>query len=309
MQIVEKITAKINQIIVGASLVILGLSFYFVYSLSRDYAEQETIQSLDTTLQLAKNLLEEDEHHALSLSLLLSQDRSFLHAYYHENRKKAFDILSRKINSINQLQGYTYDVQVHDANLNTYLRSWDFNITNVPLASFREGLVEVKKLKRPLVSIEVGKRLNIKAISPIIKNGEFQGSIEVIESFEHLRKKLSDQGAALFVLLDKKYLKIATTLKKHPLLSDTFVLVNNFYDANALNSLKNEDLTTLQTYGYFMQDKFSFGYFQIKNFKDDTVGYMVVAVQNSMSMNTQAYHETKGKEVKKFKTHSEVIIR
>jgi len=309
MQIIEKITPKITQIIAGASLVILGASLYFVYSLSRDYAKQETVQSLDTTLQLAKNLLEEDERHALSLSLLLSQDRSFLQAYYHGDRKKAFDILSRKINSINQFQGYNYDVQVHDANLHTYLRSWDFSITNVPLASFREGLVAVKKSKKPLVSIEVGKRLNIKAISPILKNGEFQGSIEVIESFEHLRKKLEEQGAALFVLLDKKYLKIATTLKNHPSLSDRFVLVNTHYDANALNSLKNEDLTKLQAYGYFMQDKFSFGYFQIKNFKNEALGYIVVAIQNSMPMSTQSYHESKGQEVKKFETNSEVIIR
>lgn len=309
MEVVKKITAKINQIIAGASLVILGTSFYFVYSLNRHYAQQETIQSLDTTLQLAKNLLEEDEHHALSLSLLLSQNKSFLHAYYHGNRQKAFDILVQKINSINQFQGYNYDVQVHDADLHTYLRSWDFNITNVPLASFRHGLVQVKELKKPLVSIEVGKRLNIKAISPILKNGKFQGSIEVIESFEHLRKKLEEQGYALFVLLDKKYLNIATTLKNHPLLSDTFILVNTLYDSNAFNSLKNEDLRKLQTYGYFMQDKFSFGYFQMKNFKDKPFGYMVVATRNSMSMNTQAYHESKGQAVKSFETNSEIIIR
>jgi len=309
MRIVEEITAKINQIIVGASLVILGASFYFVYSLSRDYAQQETIQSLDTTLQLTKNLLEEDERHALSLSLLLSQDRSFLHAYYHRDRKKAFDILSQKINSINQFQGYNFDIQVHDANLHTYLRSWDFNITNVPLASFREGLVKVKELKKPLVSIEVGKRLNIKAISPIVKNGKFQGSIEVIESFEHLQKKLAEQGYALFVLLDKKYLNIATTLKNHPSLSDTFTLANTLYDANALNSLKNENLTKLQIYGYFMQDKFSFGYFQVKNYQNKTVGYIVIGMQNSMSMNTQAYHEKKGQTIKSRETNMEVIIR
>ena len=196
-----------------------------------------------------------------------------------------------------------------DANLRTYLRSWDFAIQNVPLASFRQGLVQVKALKKPLVSIEVGKRLNIKAISPILKNGEFQGSIEVIESFEHLRKKLWEQGYALFVLLDKKYLNIATTLKNHPSLSDTFVVVNTLYDANAFNSLKNEDLGKLQTYGYFMQDKFSFGYFQIKNFKNETLGYIVVGIENSMSMNTQAYHERKGQGVKKYDTDSEVIIR
>jgi len=309
MQIVEKITAKINQIIAGVSLVILGISFYFVYSLSYDYAQQQTIQSLDTTLQLAKNLLEEDERNALSLSLLLSQDKSFLQAYYLQNRKKIFDILSQKIESINQFQGYHFDVQVHNAALHTYVRSWDFNTTNIPLASFREGLVKVKAYKKPIVSIEVGKRLNIKAISPILKDGEFQGSIEVIENFEHLRKKLSKQGYGFFVLLNKKYINIATTLKNNPSLSDTFILVNTLDNNNAFNSLKNEDLTKLQTYGYFIQDKFSFGYFQIKNYHNDAIGYMIVSIQNSMSMNVQAYHENKVDTIKRLTTDSGVIIR
>ncbi|WP_457745134.1 cache domain-containing protein [Sulfurimonas sp.] len=305
MKIVDKITPKINLIIVLFSFVVLFISFYFVYTLSISYAQKETVQSLDTTLQLTKNLLEEEEQHALSLSLLLSQDKAFLETFYKQDRAASFEIIKQKIDALKKLQGYSFDVQVHDKNLHTYLRSWDFSVQDVPLAAFRQGLVKVKELKKPLVSVEVGRRLNIKAISPILKNNKFEGSIEVIENFEHLRKKLAEQGYALFVLLNKKYITIATTLKHHSLIADKFVVVNDSYDTNSFMALKNMNLNNLQSYGYLMQGKFSFGYFDIKNFKNEELGYIMIAMKNSMSLSTRIYHEKISKE----SNSSEVIIR
>jgi len=305
MRILDFITAKINQIILIFTLMVLGIAFYFVYSLNLSYAEKETIQSLDTTLLLARNLLEEEEQHALSLSLLLSQNKSFLETFLAHDRKASFSMIRQKIKSLEKLQGYHYEVQVHDKDLRTYLRSWDFNITGVPLASFRKGLVMVKAQKKPLVSIEVGKRLNIKAISPILKEGVFQGSIEVIEDFSHLRKKLAEQGYTLFVLLNKKYLPIATSLKNHSKLSDRYLLVNTVYDQECFSALTNISLDNLGSYGYLTQEKFSFGYFSIQNFENEKLGYILVGTKNSMPLSKQAYHENEMRE----QNSSGVIIR
>jgi dsDNA-binding SOS-regulon protein len=305
MHLLDVITAKINQILLIFTLIVLGASFYFVYSLNLSYAQKEMIQSLDTTLLLAQNLLEEEEQHALSLSLLLSQNKSFLETFFEHNRKASFLIIQQKIKSLEKLQGYRYEVQVHDQNLHTYLRSWDFNITGIPLATFRKGLVKVKADRKPLVSIEVGKRLNIKAISPILIGDKFQGSIEVIEDFGHLREKLSDQGYALFVLLDKKYLPVATSLKNQPVLSEKYLLVNMVYDQDAFLSLTNSNLLDLGSYGYLTQGKFSFGYFDIKNLENEKLGYIVIGMKNSMSLSKHAYHESEIIE----QNNSGVIIR
>ena len=282
MNIFEKINGKIDKIVLIFAVIVLAISFYFVYALNRSYAGNETVHSLENALLLTRNMLDEEQQHALSLSLLLSENKSFLEAFYQHDRKKTFDIIHEKLSSLQKLQGYTFEVQVHDQNLHTYLRSWDFSVKDIPLASFREGLVLVKERKKPLVSIEVGKRLNIKAISPIVKDGVFQGAIEVIEGFAHLRKKLSEQGYALFVLLDKKYLPIATTLKKHPCPGQEFVLVNSHYDARAYESLKNSSLDKLGGYGYFTNGGYAFGYFDIKNFHNDRLGYCMVALQKSV---------------------------
>ena len=305
MNLFDKIISKIDKIVFIFTIVVLFFSFYFVYTLKQSYAKNETIQSLDNALFLTRNLLEEEQQHALSLSLLLSQDKTFLEAFYKNDRKEAFEIISQKIKSLRKLQGYHFEVQVHDKALYTFLRSWDYSIKDIPLASFRKGLVLVKEHKKPLVSIEVGKRLNIKAISPIIKHGSFEGSIEVIENFEHLRKTLAEHGYALFILLNKKYLNIATTLQYHPVVFNQFVLVNDSYDKRSFQSLQNSNLQDLQSYGYFTQDNYAFSYFSIKNFENQNLGYFIVVFENSTPLILNTHDEVSTDEM----NNSGVIIQ
>jgi hypothetical protein len=128
----------------------------------------------------------------------------------------------------------------------------------------------------------------------------------VIESFDHLQKKLSEHGYALFILLDKKYLNIASSLKKHPLVLNRFILVNNSYDKHSLQSLKNSHINKLQSYGYFTQDTYAFAYFSIKNFSNKNLGYFVVVLQNSAPLVLKTYDESVQKDAN---NSHKVIIR
>ena len=273
----DKIIKKIDTIIVVFAFVALAISLYLVYTLNVRYTQKETVQSLNNILMFTKNMLEDEQQRALSLSLLLSEDKMLLKNYESDRRKKVFEIINEKIQRLKALQGYTFEVQIHDKDLNTYLRSWDYNIKDIPLASFREGLVLAKKSQKPIVSIEVGKRLNIKAISPILNNNKFLGSIEVIEGFGHLRKKLSQQGYNFLILLDRKYLSIATSLKNHLIVAKQYVIVNDIYDKASYDRLQNINFKELGNYGYFSSLGYAFGYFEIKNYHDEKLGYCIVA--------------------------------
>jgi len=292
MKFFEAVTGKIDKIVIVFALVVLAISLYLVHTLSQDYRKKETIASLDTMLLFTKNMLEEEQQRALSLSLLLSQDTELLHAYAANDRKRVFEIITTKIDRLARLQGYRFDVQVHDAQLRTYLRSWDFSIRGEKLASFREGLVLVRQRRIPLVSIEVGKRLNIKAISPILKDGAFEGSIEVIEGFEHLRKRLEEQGRRLYVLLDRKYLPIALTLTKAPRVGKGYVLVGSVEDPESFEALKGAKLSGLGSFGYFTHRGHLFGYFDLRNYHNDRLGYLLITSANRVAFSKRAHHET-----------------
>jgi len=286
MMFLEKLIKKINSIIFIFTISILSISLYLVYSLHISYTQKEAVQSLDNALLLTKNMLEEEQQRALSLSVLLSEDKTFLKYYGANQREKVFETINEKIHSLETLQGYRFEVQVHDKNLHTYLRSWDYSIKDIPLSSFREGLVMVKKSHRPMVSIEVGKRLNIKAISPILNGNNFMGSIEVIEGFEHLQEKLLEQGYDVFILLEKKYLSIATTLKQNPVLLNKYVLVNTRTNKKSYDRLQKANLSSLGSYGYFSAVGYAFGYFELKNYHNEKLGYCIVGKKKDVALSS-----------------------
>jgi hypothetical protein len=305
MNLIEAVAKKIDRLVLLFAFVVLAVSLYLVYQLSQDYHRKETIASLDTMLTFTKNMLEEEQQHALSLALLLSGDQQVRQAYRTDDRPRLFTIITNKLEQIHTYQGYRFDVQVHDRELKAYLRSWDFSAQGEPLAGFREGLVLAKKSRRPLVSIEVGKRLNIKAIAPMLEGDRFLGSIEVIEGFDHLRKRLAEQGYRLFILMDVRFLPVATTLQNAPEVTGRYRLVGPVEDPAALAALRKAPLMSLGSFGYFTRAGYLFGYFDLRNFHNDRLGYlMITSYREALSM-PSIFHDTPSVEL----NQSGVIIR
>lgn len=264
--------------------VILLITSFFIafifYLLTNLNNSDKLLNRLETALTTTKNLFEEQKRYALSLSILLSEDKELIQSFIQNNRTATFEIINKKIDTLKQLQNSNFEVQIHNLNLTTYLRSWDLSIKDIPLESFRQGLVKVKESKKPLVSIELGKRLNIKAISPLIKDGNFIGSLETIIDFKYLSKELKQKGYKLFVLLDKKYLNIATELKNNETIGE-FVIVN---DSSKI-LFENLDLKNLNDYGYISNDKYSFSYFSYYDLNGNFLGYIFTAIENKNHLN------------------------
>ncbi|WP_298753216.1 cache domain-containing protein [uncultured Arcobacter sp.] len=278
--------SKSNKYFLATALLSLVFITFIFYVLLNINNEKKLISKLENSLVITKNLLEEEKRYALSLSILLAEDKELIKAYSNDERLKVFNIVNKKINTLKKLQNTLFEVQVHTKELNTYIRSWDFSIKDIPLSSFRQGLVKVKEDKKPLVSIELGKRLNIKAISPIIDNNNFIGSIEVIIGFEHIEKELKQKAYELCILLDDKYLNIATSLKNNQKL-DGFTLVNQ---KETLHSHKFS-LKELKDYGYFTNKELGFSYFTYYSLKKEKLGYFIISSKNSSKLQLNENYE------------------
>lgn len=286
MGILSSKTNKYLLIIFLLASFFIALIFYFLSNLNNS---NNLLNKLENSLTTTKNLFEEEKRYALSLAILLSEDKEIIHSFKKQNREESFQIVNKKIKTLKQLQNSNFEIQIHNKNLTTYLRSWDINIKNIPLASFRQGLVKVIKGKKPIVSIELGKRLNIKAISPIIENNEYIGSVETIVDFEYLSQELKKKGYELYVLLDKKHLNIASELKKNERIED-YVLVNS---AN-IHYLKNLNLNNLKDYGYVSNKDYSFVYFSYYDLENKHLGYIFTGIKNHkhISINNNYDYET-----------------
>ncbi|QKF82434.1 cache domain-containing protein [Halarcobacter ebronensis] len=254
----------------------LLLSFIF-YQLTLVNKTHNLINRLENALTTTRYLFEEQKRYALSLSILLSEDKEILDSFVKHNRAESFDIVNRKIVLLKKLQNSQIDVQMHNSDLTTYIRSWNFSIKDVPLESFRYGIVKVHKDKKPSVSIELGKRLNIKAISPLIKDDKMIGSLEVIIGFDYLENELKQRGLDTFILLQNRYLNIADTLTNNIKIGN-FTLVN---DKNKeIAALSKIDISKLKDYGYFTSDDKAFSYFSIYSFNREKLAYIIVSLSN-----------------------------
>ncbi|MDX9742428.1 MAG: cache domain-containing protein [Arcobacteraceae bacterium] len=250
---------------------------YLFYNLNNIEKEKVLINNLENALLITNNLLEEEKKQALSFAILLKNDKEFLESFMKNDREQTFKIIQNKLAQLELVQPKKFRIQVHDKDLHTYVKSWDSKHNNENLEKFRRGLVEIKQTKKHLVSIELGKRLNIKAIVPIIENGIFLGSIEVITEFETISNILKQRGYQFFVLLDDKYLDIAVDLA-HNIKLKNYVICNKVEDISLLNALENIDIKNLGEFGYLINTQVAIGYFQIYDIEKRKLGFMVVAI-------------------------------
>ena len=263
-----------NKFLIPITIVILIFMGYLVYLLNSTQHHNQTLNRLETIYTLTQNLLEQQMQHALSLSILLANDSELKQSYMQNDREGLYEILSQKL----AMQNLNYEVQIHDKHLRTYLRSWDNTIVGEDLAIFRQGLVQVSQSQEPQVSIELGKRLNIKAISPIFDKQNYIGSVEVIVGFEELQQMLYAQNAHLYILLEQKHLDIATATSENPRVSN-FVVANFNSNEKYLNHLENSNLSALDIYGFIIQESFALSYFTIYDSSAQSLGYIITIIE------------------------------
>lgn len=213
-----------------------------------------------------------------SLSIALAGNESIAAALKNRDRKAALEAVDKIMSSFD-----TYDdnskfwIQLHTPDLKVFMRSWNKEEFGAPLESFRKGLVYVKNSQKPFASIELGKKLNFKAIAPVSLGGEYVGSLEVIKNFDEAVKNFADKKISLLVLMDNKFMDIAEWMADYPILGD-FIVCHREYDGKLFEELKNDDL-----YLFIGRKKtFSKSYFistePMRDLSGERLGFFVTAI-------------------------------
>ena len=227
---------------------------YFLYKYNNKIEQNQIDILVSNRAELVQNELTNQKNHALSLSILFSKNQNII-SFLENNKPK--ELKKELLNSLENIKNYTninnIQIQVHTKDLKVFVRSWEDKDEGLSLESFRKGLLKVKESKEPFVSNELGKRFNIKAISPIFnQNNEYIGTLEIILDYSDLRNRLKYMGIEIIPLLKKEFLPIATSYQEDNLLND-FVIIQNEYDK------KFHDLL-LQNKSYLSNEKFYYEY-------------------------------------------------
>jgi len=235
-------------------IVVITLLF-FLYKYNNIIVQNQIDILVSNKIEIVQNELLNQKNQALSLSILFSQNQNIVNFLKNDNpkalKKELLKILSNitSYTNVNNIQ-----LQVHTKELNVFVRSWEDKDTGLNLKDFRKGLVKVKETKEPFVSNELGKRFNIKAISPIFdEEKNYIGTIEVIMDYSDLKNRLKYIGIEIIPLLEKKYLSIAKYYKENELLHD-YIVIQNKYDKNFYDILL-ENKEYLSTKNFYYENK------------------------------------------------------
>ncbi len=212
-------------------MTILLILFVF-YNRYTEYYEDEKIDSyISKNIDILNDNLTFEKQYALSLSLFISQNQTIKKALKTDDQALALSELDSFTKDIKKSAGVdNIEIQVHTKDIEAFARSWDDgDYRGKELATFRKGLVKVKNTKEPFVSIELGKRLNIKAISPIFDDEKrYIGSVEIIMNFQNIKKRLRKFDLQMIALLDKKFIDVAIDLKNHQKIGDFYIVGESY---------------------------------------------------------------------------------
>jgi len=171
-------------------MMFLGLLIVTVNGLSslQNITKESYISYAHNMQDYMKQGLREKSQIGLTNVIGIANNNSVIDALTHNNRELAFNKLEKITDSFKKNSDYKHiKIHIHDANTKSFLRGWNKKKFGDDLSGFRYSLLDIKKNKKPFVTIESGRAgMLMRGISPIIENGVYIGSVEFIQDFDSL---------------------------------------------------------------------------------------------------------------------------
>jgi hypothetical protein len=241
------------------SIVLLFALYY------KNEVKEEKIYHIMDQIRLTLNSqLKSHQMDDLKVALMLSKNEGLVNALDNDDEDLGYKLLDDITKSIQKNTNIRIRAQIITKELNIFARSWDDIYAGMPIGDYRLDLKYFNTHTNPRASIEIGRRLGIKATVPIYKNGEFLGYVEAISFFKSITDFFSSMGVDLYVLLDIKYTDTAILMMQN-LTIDNYVLANRNYNYAHIQTLNRINFKELKLNGVVYADK---KYIFYENMKD-----------------------------------------
>lgn len=242
---------KLTLIFTVITLIIAAIFFYY-----NDQVKEQKIYHITDQMRLTLDTeLKEHKMNDLRSAILLSKNSALIAALESDDEDLGYKILSNTIKEVEKNTHYHIRAQVLTKELNIFARSWDDLYAGMPIGDYRSDLKHFSTYTTPRASIEIGRRLGVKATVPIyLEDGTLLGFVEVISFFKSMTDFFSTMGVDFYVLLDVKYMDSAVLMTDNVPLSN-YIIANRTYNYSHLQTLKKIDFKELRLSGYIYRDE------------------------------------------------------
>lgn len=279
------IGAKIHIPIIVMMLLGAGIISYNGFkSLEQTSADAYKTFSSNMQTYVNQGILERSQV-SLTNAINISFNSKVIEALKQNDRNIAIENLKNISESFKHNSDYgDIKIQIHDSNINSFLRHWNEDKYGDNLKGFRDSLIVLKKTKKPLVSIEAGRAgLLVRGLSPIIYNDSYIGSVEFIQGFDSLVKTAkTEKNYDIVILAYNTHKGIKKFSKNIYKVGDMFLSQKfNITNKNLFESLNGVDLKALEQKIDLEKNGFFITSVVLKNHKNEKVGYAVIATDIS----------------------------
>lgn len=245
-----------------------------------EYEQESRIKDqMDLHLKELSDKLKDKKSILLTAAVLLSNDSDVKKCLSMNTRENCIGHLKDIQRTFNNLSfSKETKIHVHTKDLKSFFRLWELDKNkNDSLSSFRESLLMVKASKKELSGIEIGRSsMLLRGISPILNDGEYLGSIELISDFNSISKYYWTKGINFYVLMHQRYEDIVNKIdfKREDRLGKYIVV-------NEINSrLKSLEKINFQGTNYVRKGNFYILFTPIFDIVGREIGFYVLRINS-----------------------------
>jgi methyl-accepting chemotaxis protein len=225
-------------------ILILFTSYLSIQGIEKDvYAKEQGELKV-----YVKNQLEAQYDVALTNAITIASNYYVIEALLNNDRAIATKGLKELTKAYKEKTNYKEaQIHIHTQDIKSFLREWMPSKFGDDLSSFRHTIKKVKETKQPLTAIEMGVAgMSLRGVAPIVKDGEYLGSVEFIDTFDAaVNNAKEDIKASVLFLTEKKQLNLSATAKDALLAKDTALSQKKeITDMKLFEEIKDLDLTS-----------------------------------------------------------------
>lgn len=256
--------------------VLISVLLFVISQLDREVSWQAVDDVGDQLSLSLRTELDDEKEDALRFGIVMAQNSDIKSALINDDDEMGFETLKLIMNNVKERIHTVVRAQIITADFEVFARSWDSEnlYAGMPLDVYRSDLEYFKTHRDPRVSIEVGRRLGIKATVPIYEEDQLLGFIEVLQFFDASTDFFQKFGIDLYVLLDESYYNTAVLMQNNPSAA-WYIVANRGYNMVNLKTLQRTDFKILRKQRVLLQDNKYIFYEPMKNGQAETIGAFV----------------------------------
>ena len=262
--------------------VLISILLVVISQLKREVSWQ-VVENVGDQLSLSlRTELDDEKEDALRFGMVMAHNSDIKKALLDDDEEKGFETLKLIMNNVKEHIHTLVRAQIITADYEVFARSWDSEnlYAGMPLDVYRSDLEYFETHRNPRVSIEVGRRLGIKATVPIYEDDQLLGFIDVLQFFDASTDFFHKFGIDLYVLLDESYYNTAVLMQNNPSAA-WYIVANRGYNMVNLKTLQRIDFKKLRKERVLLEENKYIFFEPMHNGQAETIGAFVFVMPKS----------------------------